>query len=143
MIAEETFPGEPASVRAARSLVATALPDLGEEQVESLQLMVSELATNAVRHADAPFQVSIRRADSGLRVEVFDEGPGTPVKGSPDPTMPSGRGLIIVDALADSWGVDQHPREGKTVWFTLQLAEEDRQERSGSRPAPNTADASR
>jgi anti-sigma regulatory factor (Ser/Thr protein kinase) len=86
--------------------------------------MVSELATNAVSHAASGFTVVVDRHDDAISVEVVDTGPGRPAVRSPRPTDRSGRGLRIVDAFADTWGIDD--REGrKAVWFTVRLAAPD------------------
>jgi hypothetical protein len=81
--------------------------------------MVSELATNCIRHVKTGFQLTIRRTRREIRVEVTDHGGGTPAMRSPGPDDPTGRGLRIVDMLSERWGVDHERRGGKTVWFTL------------------------
>jgi hypothetical protein len=81
--------------------------------------MVSELATNCIRHTDGGFELTITRTGGGIRVEATDGAGGTPAMRSPKPTDPSGRGLKIVDMLSAEWGVDQHAAAGKTVWFTV------------------------
>lgn len=80
--------------------------------------MVSELATNAVKHARTGFSLVVEERDDGVRIEVTDHGPGTPRKRSPSPQEPSGRGLLIVQALSDDWGIveEQH---GKAVWLSI------------------------
>jgi anti-sigma regulatory factor (Ser/Thr protein kinase) len=117
-----SFPGEVAAVSAARSFVESVLDAIVDDDLDAVRLMVSELAANSVRHADAPFQVNVDQADRRLRVEVVDAGEGTPTMQSPSPSHPSGRGLRIVDSLSDAWGVDQLPDGTKSVWFTLTLA---------------------
>jgi anti-sigma regulatory factor (Ser/Thr protein kinase) len=81
-------------------------------------LMVSELATNAVRHAQTDFTVAITYTDSMVEVSVSDRGGGTPLKRDPTHSEPTGRGLLIVDAFSDEWGIT---RSGKTtaIWFRL------------------------
>ncbi len=57
-----------------------------------------------------------------MEVRVTDEAPGFPVPQQPPPDCPRGRGLRIVESLADAWGIEvQHGRPGKTVWFTSRL----------------------
>lgn len=89
--------------------------------------MVSELAANCVVHAATDFEISVDRSAGFVRVEVTDAGDGQPAVKWPDPLQPKGRGLQIVSALADQWGVQPSPdgAAGKTVWFTLELAESD------------------
>ena len=87
--------------------------------------MLSELATNAVQHAATEFEVSVHVApDCGrVRVEVSDGAPGYPTPQDPVPDAPDGRGLHIVRALADAWGIEmRRDRPGKTVWFSVALA---------------------
>lgn len=118
-----TFPAEVASVAAARRFVAAELTDL-EARLETVVLLVSELATNVVRHAASAFELSIQRSGGLVRVEVTDRGAGAPDKQPHDIEAPSGRGLQIVEALADEWGVTERPL-GKAVWFTLGLTGSD------------------
>jgi anti-sigma regulatory factor (Ser/Thr protein kinase) len=83
--------------------------------------MVSELATNSIRHAGTGFQVRVERSADEVRVEVIDRGSGVPAVRSPTPSDTSGRGLRIVENFADNWGVRSSP-PGKSVWFTLALS---------------------
>jgi anti-sigma regulatory factor (Ser/Thr protein kinase) len=120
MTHERHFPAETTSVRAARRFVLSVLGDLDAEQLESVVLMVSELAANSVRHAASAFRLAIRRSPRDVRVEVTDEGArGVPLMRSPAPHEPSGRGLQIVQALSDEWGVTSLGGRGNTVWFSL------------------------
>lgn len=101
--------------RFASGLVTGGPPELRE----TIELMVSELATNCVRHVNASFEVSVERSGDSYHVEVRDEGGGRPAMRSPSPEDVSGRGLRIVDLLAARWGVRYDADAGKTVWFTL------------------------
>jgi anti-sigma regulatory factor (Ser/Thr protein kinase) len=92
--------------------------------VDSALLVVSELATNVVQHARGIgefFEVTLRRRPGALVVEVevadsYQWAMPVPVK--PEPADTSGRGLLLVAALAEAWGV--RPRVvGKTVWVRL------------------------
>ncbi len=86
--------------------------------------MLSELATNAVRHAASEYVVTVRVADDGrtVLVEVSDAAGGYPVPQDPTRDAPHGRGLHIVEMLADAWGIEmRHDRPGKTVWFSSAL----------------------
>ena len=114
-----TFPAEPESVGNARRFAAGLVTDGPPELRETIELMVSELATNCVRHVNASFEVSIERDGDSYHVEVRDEGGGRPAMRSPSPEDVSGRGLRIVDLLAARWGVRYDANAGKTVWFTL------------------------
>jgi anti-sigma regulatory factor (Ser/Thr protein kinase) len=121
MSTERTFAGEAASVASARSFVATAVGDVAPDDLQSITLMVSELATNSVRHAQSSFRVEVERTDHRVRVAVHDRGDGTPEVQAPTADRPSGRGLHIVEVLADDWGVEQGPGGAKAVWFSLGL----------------------
>ena len=113
-----TFRCQPESVPAARRLVRDVLHDQSSDLLEAAELMVSELATNCVQHAQTPFELVILDEDRQIRVEVRDTGGGRPVVRSPTPAERTGRGLRIVEAMSDAWGIDPSSR-GKTVWFTL------------------------
>jgi anti-sigma regulatory factor (Ser/Thr protein kinase) len=115
----QTFPPIPGSVREARLFATDLLADLGASLIESIQLMVSELATNAVQHGRTAFEVTVLRSGDRVRVEVTDDALGNPTMRSPGPDEPTGRGLQIVNLLADEWGVERRVRDGKTVWLTL------------------------
>ncbi len=114
-------PHAPSRVRRAIERLAGTLED---EMVEQLKLLATELVTNSCRHAAAkgdPIGVVLRMDDSVVRLSVTDTGPGFSVPGgTPDPADESGRGLFIVDALADRWGVDAEG--GSRVWLELGLA---------------------
>jgi anti-sigma regulatory factor (Ser/Thr protein kinase) len=118
---QRSFPRRSESIGQARRFVREVLGDGPPETIEAAELMVSELATNSVQHAQSAFEITI--AGSGgsggsLRVEVRDCGAGEPTLRSPTPREPRGRGLRIVEALSTSWGIDPGPT-GKTVWFTM------------------------
>jgi anti-sigma regulatory factor (Ser/Thr protein kinase) len=112
------FTCEPESVTAARRWVRELLEGNSAEVVEAAELMTSELATNCVRHARTDFELTISSGD-GIRVEVRDTGSGRPEVLSPAAEEPSGRGLRIIDALADEWGIIP-ASSGKSVWFVLE-----------------------
>ena len=116
---ERTFPHEPESVPAARRFATSVLLGVPAETLEAVELMVSELSTNCIRHTNSGFDLTISRAGGDIRVEATDGAGGTPEMRSPKPTDPSGRGLKIIDMLASDWGVDHSPATGKTVWFTV------------------------
>jgi anti-sigma regulatory factor (Ser/Thr protein kinase) len=89
---------------------------------DHVELVVSELATNAVLHAETPFTVSLHAFEDTLLLEVEDgawTGPCQAVFAEPDAV--SGRGLSIVTLLSRDWGVDAHPGGGKSVWVEFGL----------------------
>lgn len=109
-------------MRQARAAIAQLVPD--EELRQRAVLVVSELATNAVLHAEAPFVLRAWRRAGTLRVELEDCSPVLPTLAG-ETTM-SGRGLRIVEALSSRWGA-RPQGVGKVVWAELSLG-----------PAPET-----
>lgn len=81
-------------------------------------LAASELATNVVQHARTFFTVSVIRSPGHLRVE-FADGSRCPPVLQRAPRGEDGRGLLVVDAVADAWGAEL-TQSGKVVWFELQ-----------------------
>jgi anti-sigma regulatory factor (Ser/Thr protein kinase) len=118
---ERSYPHRPDSVAAARRFTVSLVRDLPSDVVESVELMVSELATNCIRHTDSGFSLSVARCEAEIRVAVRDEGDGTPLMGTPGPMDISGRGLRIVDLLSGEWGIEPSRDRGKTVWFVLAI----------------------
>jgi anti-sigma regulatory factor (Ser/Thr protein kinase) len=115
-----SFPEQPESVTAARRFATGVLRQLSPEVTATVELLVSELATNCIRHTDSAFDLTIIQAGREIRVEATDyDDAGNPTLRSPKPADPSGRGLRIVDALAAAWGVEHRSAHGKTVWFTV------------------------
>jgi two-component sensor histidine kinase len=113
------FPKEATSVGAARRFATELLAGAPADTLDAVELMVSELATNSIRHADTAFEVAISRRREHVRVAVSDESDGTPTMQSPGPEEPTGRGLRIIDMFSDAWGVEHRGASGKTVWFTI------------------------
>jgi anti-sigma regulatory factor (Ser/Thr protein kinase) len=115
------FAGVPESVAAARAFVRDAV-ELPDDTCQSVMIMVSELATNAVVHADGAFVVSVVCTDDVMRVEVSDQGVGVPTLRSPEADDPHGRGLRVVAGLSDEWGVvPDSPASPTRVWFSVGL----------------------
>jgi anti-sigma regulatory factor (Ser/Thr protein kinase) len=115
------FHGQPESVPAARRFARQVLSDQSGEVIDAAELMVSELATNCVQHAGTDFEVKIHKQGE-IRVDVRDANRRQPVLRFPAQHEPSGRGLRIVAAMSDDWGVIPS-RGGKTVWFVLHAGE--------------------
>ncbi len=103
----------------ARRFAVEAFGGAPAETLETVELMVSQLASNCVLHADSRFDLSIILTAGEIRVEATDHGGGEPCLRSPEPTDLTGRGLLIVDALASVWGVEHRGVPGKTVWFAI------------------------
>jgi DNA-binding NarL/FixJ family response regulator len=89
--------------------------------IEDALLVVSELVTNAVTHAASSCRLLLRLAPGVLRIEVTDNGEGSPEPQSLDLHRASGRGLMIVSAMSAAWGIDPVPDEGKSVWAELAI----------------------
>jgi anti-sigma regulatory factor (Ser/Thr protein kinase) len=114
-----TLPPVAGSVPAARHFCAEAVESLGAGQsAPEAELLVSELAANAVLHARTPMRVSVLRRDEQVRIEVRDDDPNLPRRLTPDPLAMHGRGVMLVDTLSTAWGVNGNQR-GKTVWFEV------------------------
>ncbi|WP_122818089.1 ATP-binding protein [Nocardioides pantholopis] len=116
---EVDLPQDLGSVRQARSLVRSTLDDweLGHLLDEAC-LVVSELATNALNHAESSFRVRVSLNPGTLRLEVADSGPGTPEPQPQSDTREGGRGLVLIAAMSASWGIEESAR-GKVVWAEL------------------------
>ncbi len=116
---EWALPHDTSAPGIARQHVHEALgPDA---RLEDAQLIVTELATNAVVHGRAPVTLRLDRAPGLLRIEVADSGSGhasTRRPQMPAPLAPSGRGLLLVSRLAQAWG-GQSTDQGWLAWATL------------------------
>lgn len=121
MTAKCMFGNDRASVTGARRFAADVLYGHTAETLESVELMVSELASNCVRHTDSEFEIEIGVGSGTIRIAATDWGHGQPVMRTATPTDLSGRGLMIIDMLSAEWGVELGGGPGleKTVWFTL------------------------
>ena len=117
---ESALPADPVSVAAARSFVRQ---HLGEHDLRSLvddaRLVVSELATNAIRHARTPFVVTLSRLDGSVTLSVSDGSQEAPTPTTALVLAEDGRGLWIVDHLSREWGVRMLADGGKTAWASF------------------------
>lgn len=126
MTATRRFPHDPAAVRDARRFALETLETLDgydPELLEVVELLVSELAANCVRHTNSGFEVTVAADSREIRVAVSDHGGGRPTLRHPDPDAVAGRGLALVEMLSSSWGVraNRSLRGGKSVWFSLDV----------------------
>ncbi|MFI8851874.1 ATP-binding protein [Streptomyces sp. NPDC053499] len=125
-----------ASVPKAREHVRLVLREWKLGQVsDDAVLITSELATNVVTHAawgiGDYFELLLRRRDGVLVLEVSDSFQWEmPELRKPDPEEVSGRGLLLVDALSQAWGVRPRTGAGKTVWVHLAAPGDARTRRS-------------
>ncbi|MEV6484360.1 ATP-binding protein [Streptomyces sp. NPDC051576] len=118
----ETLPAREESAEAARKLVRTALAawDL-DELTDSGVLLVTELVANAVKHTNTRnIRVVVSRpSERFVRIGVVDKARALPQMVKPgNDLLTSGRGLLLIDALAERWGTDMY-RWGKQVWVEL------------------------
>ncbi|WP_220449589.1 ATP-binding protein [Nonomuraea longispora] len=117
--AEHLLPSVPAGVGEARALVRADLTAWGhDDMIDDCLVIVSELVTNAVVHGGSAYALRLEDHGGRLYGEVFDPGDGMPRPRTPAPGTPSGRGLQIVAAIADDWGV-RAADGGKVVWFSV------------------------
>jgi anti-sigma regulatory factor (Ser/Thr protein kinase) len=127
--------------KAARGVLDGLLRGVESPLYEDVRLLVTELVTNCVRHAgvgpDERLEVVVSVSGETLRVEVHDPGPGfDPRARPPRSTSDSGWGLVLVDRLADRWGV---AREARTrVWFEIDRAKRWRSSVQGMDTRPAT-----
>ena len=117
--------GGPEAVSLARHSLNDLQSELGPELFEDMRLLVSELVTNSVRHADAPpdalVSVRARVSVDGVRLEVEDDGrTGSIARRVPDLQKGGGFGLNVVERLSARWGVDRDA--GTRVWAEIAFA---------------------
>lgn len=116
----ETFVPVPESVQMVRRFVSCTLQAWREPGlVADAQLVVSELATNALQHAVSPYSVCVTRAGSVVRIAVTDVAPVHPELQDATEDGVSGRGMALVEAVSARWGVADDPA-GKVVWVELE-----------------------
>lgn len=106
------------SARLARAIVQDALSGLPRSTVDTAQLLVSELVTNAVVHARSMVVLHVSFAEDRLRIGVEDLSSDYPLPQEPPAQAESGLGLMLVGGLAKAWGWDRTP-VGKHVWCEL------------------------
>lgn len=103
----------------ARRFVRSTLDHAPQRIVDVVILLTSELVTNALTHAHSAITLVLRTNGGTFRVEVTDESSRTPLRRAAPPDATSGRGLALVDAMAESWGVNSIANNGKMVWFEV------------------------
>lgn len=117
---ETVLAAEPVSAALARDfvrlhLVAHHLSHL----VEDVRLVVSELATNAVTHAQTSFGVTLSSANGSVLLAVQDGSTSAPVRVAPELMDMSGRGVMIVELLSQDWGTSTDGQGFKSVWASF------------------------
>lgn len=120
----KAFESCPESAAGARAFVLEAASRLGVSADLDLALcMTSELVSNSIQHAEGDeLSVTVSKVGRGVVVEVADADPNLPVIRHPGPLEPHGRGIQIIQRLAQSWGVEAGPGAGKVTWFRLEPA---------------------
>ena len=116
-----SVPYESSGPRFARFCVQQFATGLGlDDAVDDLCLIASELVTNAIVHGEEPVELTLLHQHGEVTIEVADgDSRIDRVRPPADETGPGGRGLRIVETLADRWGT-RPSRSGKTVWATTQ-----------------------
>lgn len=119
-----TLPAAEQAPGLARQVTRETLASWGVTDLEEAAvLLVSELITNSVRHACGKESLLVLRleiTEAWVRIEVHDADPRWPRRGTPATLDESGFGLVIVEALADTWGV-RDTTTGKAVWAELPI----------------------
>jgi anti-sigma regulatory factor (Ser/Thr protein kinase) len=136
MVMQHTLPAQTDAPARARALLEELL--LPDRVRADAALLLSELVTNAVRHArqeeTQPVRVTLQVRDGELRAEISDSGCSATLEPlEPDPTRPGGMGLMLVSQLASRWGQSHTPTT--TVWFEMSYGTP-RQAVSSRRPEP-------
>ncbi|WP_276093214.1 SpoIIE family protein phosphatase [Streptomyces silvisoli] len=117
------IPADPAAVADARAWTARRLASWGlHEAAFTTELVVSELVTNAIRHAQPPIELRLIR-DETLICEVSDSSNTAPHMRRARSFDEGGRGLLLVSQLTQRWGT-RHARDGKTIWCEQPIASE-------------------
>lgn len=126
------IPGRPEEVHHARHWFRSCLRDWHDDDAAAAESIFAEVAANAFRHSRGQITVTVRLSPRAVRCDVRDSSWRRPRRMSgQDLDLEDGRGMLIVTALADAWGVRRH-LPGKTVWFELHA----RIPPEGSVPAP-------
>ena len=117
------LPPDVSAAAIARQFVEDNRDHIRADLIEDAQLLVSEIVTNAVRYGRPDITLEVSVDPPAIGIAVHDHGADLPASppASPTPSQPSGRGLLIVDALASAWGVtpSSDAAPGKVVWFEI------------------------
>ncbi|WP_214413067.1 ATP-binding protein [Sphaerisporangium fuscum] len=118
------LPPDPGVTAKCRAVVRETLAEWRLQGLtDDMVVVVTELLANALIHGGPPIRVALVAADRTLTGSVSDGGPGWPCLRTAGTDLEHGRGLRIVTALTDCWGVEPCPGgRGKTIWFTRALA---------------------
>jgi len=116
-----TFSPEPAAVHEAWNMVSALLVESGIPATHETRVVVDELAANAIVHAKTEFKLVLEIWQDGLRVIVQDRSKLKPRLSYPDPLAESGRGLFLLNDVAQDWGYHL-TEDGKCIWANVALA---------------------
>ncbi|HEX3425392.1 MAG TPA: ATP-binding protein [Acidimicrobiales bacterium] len=120
----QELPFVPTSAATARRLVARCADSVGLGDLTHVAvLLTSELVANALRHGRPPMVLACEGTGAGLRVSVSDGLAALPSLRRHGGLDEGGRGLAMVDVLANQWGSDLAPGGGKCVWFDLERSQ--------------------
>ena len=117
-LARVELDADPSAVGLARAWLTSRLSDWSSDGQATVQLLVSELVTNAILHSTDLIEVSAERDGPWVTVEVSDRSPAKPIVKTYGQEAATGRGLRLVEALAASWGV-RGDETRKSVWFKV------------------------
>jgi PAS domain S-box-containing protein len=121
-VADWELPADPAAVAEARRTASRRLAEWGLEELSfTMELVVSELVTNAIRYATGPIRLRLIR-ERTLVCEVFDGGATAPHLRHPRATDEGGRGLLLVSQVSRRWGT-RFLAEGKVIWAEQSLTD--------------------
>ena len=120
-VASIDLPPERSAAAQARRFVREVCASWGliHEVIDDIELLVSELVTNAVLHARSAALLTIEHFGDRIRVTVSDSSSIPPRLRDYGPEAATGRGVFLVDRLARAWGVDAEDGAGKRVWFEI------------------------
>ncbi|MDG4865967.1 ATP-binding protein, partial [Streptomyces sp. T-3] len=123
---QHVAPNDPEALREARHMIRAAVRAWGaRDRADEIELVADELITNALMHTEGAAIVTLRiltGAERRLRVEVEDGSSALPRRREAGESGVSGRGLLLVDRLADVWGVESRGN-GKAVWCEFTMPE--------------------
>ena len=117
---QATFEASPMSASQARDFVSRHLTDHRLPYlVDPVRLVTSELATNALVHAQTAFTVTLTALDETVLLTVRDDSIELPTRRAPQALDPTGRGLEIVDIVSLAWGTNEDAAGSKAVWASF------------------------
>jgi anti-sigma regulatory factor (Ser/Thr protein kinase) len=121
---ETQLPSTVSSPQLARAFLRSALNTWQLDGFGDVtELLVSELVANVVTHVGTPMTLRAQRSPLRVRVEIDDASTTLPTVRHPDAVDEHGRGVLLVDQLADAWGAEARADgSGKTVWFELDVS---------------------